>query len=404
MKGYIKWLASLALISGVSSAPVIAANPELSDRTFRTVNKVQELIAEENFTKAVAKINAALKSSGKKQYDKAVLLQQMGFLYSLKDDYPKAAKYFAQALSLDALPVPVAQQVRYSLAQLYLAEGQFKQSVVTMKEWFKTAQSTEEKPQAHAYITLASAYVQLGDYKNAIPPTTQAIAMSKNPSESWYQLLMSAHYELKQFRSVAGVLKILTTKYPQNKRYWTQLSGIYMELKQERNALSTLEMAHKLGLLEGEKEHLRLVNFQAYQGVPYRAATTLQASIEQGLVTRSAANLEKLASFWQQAQELDKSIDVYLLAYNMAPTAKTQLKVARLMILDKQYAAATKFAKKVAPDAKRKDKGELSYIQGMAHFELNQPNHALKAMKNAVLVPEISNMAGPWINFLESQS
>ncbi len=38
--------------------------------------------------------------------------------------------------------------------------------------------------------------------------------MSKEPSESWYQLLMSAHYELKQFKSVAGVLKILTTKYP----------------------------------------------------------------------------------------------------------------------------------------------------------------------------------------------
>ncbi len=126
MKTYTKLLASLLVIAGAYSAPALAKTPELSDRTFRTVNKVQELIAEENYSKAISKINSALESSGKKQYDKAVLLQQMGFLYSLKDDYPKAAKYFAQALSLDALPVPVAQQVRYSLAQLYLAEGQFK--------------------------------------------------------------------------------------------------------------------------------------------------------------------------------------------------------------------------------------------------------------------------------------
>ncbi len=403
MKTYTKLLASLLVIAGAYSAPALAKTPELSDRTFRTVNKVQELIAEENYSKAISKINSALESSGKKQYDKAVLLQQMGFLYSLKDDYPKAAKYFAQSLSLDALPVPVAQQVSYSLAQLYIAEGQFKKSVVTMKEWFKIAETTEEKPQAHAYITLASAYVQLSDYKNAIPPTKKAIAMSKNPSESWYQLLMSAHYELKQFKSVAGVLKILTTKYPKNKRYWTQLSGIYMELNQERNALSTLEMAHKLGLLEEEKEYLRLVNFQAYQGVPFRAAKTMQVSMDEGKFTRNAKNLEKLASFWQQAQELDKSIETYVAAYKLAPKAKTQIKIARLMILDKQYSAATKFAKNAAPDAKRDDKGELNYIRGMAYFELNQPSNALKAMKSAAQSPDMKPVASPWINFLESQ-
>ncbi|MCR9987661.1 tetratricopeptide repeat protein [Vibrio antiquarius] len=403
MKAYTKLLASLVFISGAYGAPAFANTPELSDRTFRTVNKVQELIATEKYSDAISKLNSALGSTKKKKYDRAVLLQQMGFLYSLKDDYPKAAKYFAEALKLDALPVPVAQQVRYSLAQLYLAEGKFKQSVNTMNEWFKIAETTEEKPQAHAYITLASAYIQLEDYRNAIPPTKKAIAMTKNPSESWYQLLMSAHYELKQFKSVASVLKILTTKYPQNKRYWTQLSSIYMELKQERNALSTLEMAYKMGLLDGEKEYLRLVNFQAYQGVPFRAAKTLQNLIDEGHVERNATNLEKLGSFWQQAQELGHAIDVYQQAYNLAPAAKTQIKIARLMILDKQYTEATKFAQNSAPDAKRDQKAELSYIRGMAYFELNQPTNALKAMKSAAQSPDMKAVASPWINFLESQ-
>ncbi|WP_440887909.1 tetratricopeptide repeat protein [Vibrio sp. WZ-1] len=403
MKAYTKLLASLLVMAGAYSASAVANTPELSDRTFRTVNKVQELIATEKYSEAISKLNSALEGSSKKQYDRAVLLQQMGFLYSLKDNYPKAAKYFAEALKLNALPVPVAQQVRYSLAQLYLAEGKFKQSVSTMKEWFKIAETTEEKPQAHAYITLASAYVQLEDYKNAIPPTKKAIAMTKNPSESWYQLLMSSHYELKQFKSVAGVLKILTTKYPKNKRYWTQLSGIYMELDQERNALSTLEMAHKMGLFDEEKEYVRLVNFQAYKGVPFRAAKTLEEAMEKGHVERSVANLEKLAEFWQQAQELSSSITVYQQAYNLEPKAKTQIKIARLMILDKQYTEAAKFAKTAAPDAKRDQKGELSYIRGMAYFELKQPMNALKAMKSAAQSPDMKAVVSPWINFLETQ-
>ncbi|WP_105064647.1 tetratricopeptide repeat protein [Vibrio campbellii] len=403
MKFNTTLLASLVLVVGAHCAPAFSDTPELSNRTFKTVNKVQELIATEQYSDAIERLNAALESSSKKPYDRAVLLQQKGFLFSLQDNYPKAASYFAESLELNALPVPIAQQVRYSLAQLYLAESQYAKSINTMKEWFKIAETTEEKPHAHAYITLASAYVQLEDYKNAIPPTKKAIAMTKNPSESWYQLLMSSHYELKQFKSVAGVLKILTTKYPKNKRYWTQLSGIYMELNQERNALSTLEMAHKLGLLEEEKEYLRLVNFQAYKGVPFRAAKTMQASMDEGKITRNAENLEKLASFWQQAQELDKSIETYVTAYKLAPKAKTQIKIARLMILDKQYSAATKFAKNAAPDAKRDDKGELNYIRGMAYFELNQPSNALKAMKSAAQSPDMKPVASPWINFLESQ-
>tara|TARA_Y100000588_G_C14196068_1_gene900270 strand:- start:84 stop:1298 length:1215 start_codon:yes stop_codon:yes gene_type:complete len=403
MKFNTTLLASLVLVVGAHCAPAFSDTPELSNRTFKTVNKVQELIATEQYSDAIERLNSALESSSKKPYDRAVLLQQKGFLFSLQDNYPKAASYFAKSLELNALPVPIAQQVRYSLAQLYLAESQYLKSINTMKEWFKIAETTEEKPQAHAYITLASAYVQLEDYKNAILPTKKAIAIAKNPSESWYQLLMSSHYELKQFKSVAGVLKILTTKYPKNKRYWTQLSGIYMELGQERNALSTLEMAHKMGLFDDEKEYVRLVNFQAYKGVPFRAAKTLEEAMAKGYVERSVDNLEKLAEFWQQAQELSSSIIVYQQAYNLAPKAKTQIKIARLMILDKQYTEAAKFAKTAAPDAKRDQKGELSYIRGMAYFELKQPMNALKAMKSAAQSPDMKAVVSPWINFLETQ-
>ena len=114
MKSYTKWLASLVFIAGVYGAPAFSSTAELSDRTFRTVNKVQELIATEQYSEALSKLTSALNSTEKRKYDRAVLLQQMGFLYSLQDNYSKAAKYFADALSLDALPVPVAQQVGWS--------------------------------------------------------------------------------------------------------------------------------------------------------------------------------------------------------------------------------------------------------------------------------------------------
>ncbi|MEF1301132.1 tetratricopeptide repeat protein [Vibrio owensii] len=398
-------VASLILLVEVAAAtPSMAKEaPQLSDRTFRTVNKVQELIATEKYSAAKEKLTSALNSTKSKKYDRAVLLQQTGFLYSLQDNYTQAAKYFAEALKQDALPVPVAQQVRYSLAQLYLAEEKFKLSVKTMNEWFKVAETTKEKPQAHAYITLASAYIQLEDYRNAIPPTKKAISMTKNPSESWYLILVASHYELGQLKSVASVLKTLTSKYPEKKRYWMQLSGVYMELGQERNSLAALEAVYKMGKLEGEKEYLRLVNFLAYQGIPYKAAKTLEKEMASGNIEKTKANYDRLASFWQQAKELDESIIAYKKSYEMAPSAKTQIQIARLMIQDKQYSQATKFAQKAASNATREQKAELEYIRGMAFFELKQPQKALQAMKGAAKSPTFKPTVSPWINFLESQ-
>lgn len=403
MKSFTSVLASITLVAGAALAPAQAKEaPQLTDRTFRIVNKVQELIATEKYPAALEKLTDTLEGTTK-QYDRAVLLQQTGFLYSLQSDYSNAAKYFAASLKLDALPVPVAQQVRYSLAQLYLAEDKYAQSVETMKTWFEIGKTSEEKPQAHAYITLASAYVQMDDYKNAIAPLKQAISMSKSPSETWYMLLMASYHELGQLNEVAAVLKTLTTLYPQKKRYWMQLSGTYQELNQDRNALAALEMAYKQGLFEEEKEYLRLVNFLAYQNIPYRAAKVLQSEMEKGNITRNQENLDRLASFWQQAKELEKAISAYQEAYALAPTASSQIRIARLMLQNKQYASITEFTQQPAADAKAEQKAELDYVRGMAYFEMNDALNALRSMKSAAESEKMRQVVSPWITYLASQ-
>ncbi len=182
-----------------------------------------------------------------------------------------------------------------------------------------------------------------------------------------------------------------------------QLSGVYMELGQERNSLATLEMVYKMGKLEGEKEYLRFVNFLAYQGIPYKAAKTLEKEMAAGNIEKTKENYDRLASFWQQAKELDKSILAYKKSYNLAPSAKTQIQIARLMIQDKQYSEATRFVESATSSASREQKAELEYIRGMAYFELKQPQKALQAMKGAAQSPKFRSTVSPWINFLESQ-
>ncbi|SJL83178.1 tetratricopeptide repeat protein [Vibrio palustris] len=396
-------LASLTLLltNMVTSTAVYAkSKPQLSDYTYRVVNSVQRLIALKKYSDAHEKLQHALEGASRK-FDKAVLMQQIGYLYSMQDNYPKAIEYFAKAIKSQGLPVEVAQQVRYALGQLYLAQEQYKESIATLQQWFAVSKTTEEKPQSSAYVLLASAYAQVEDYRHVVAPMKQAIKLSDSPSENWYLLLMAAYHELGQYQNMVGVLKSLTTQYPTKKRYWTQLSGAYMELEQEKKALAALEMPYNLGLMTDEKEILRLSNFEAFMSIPYRAATILETAMQQGNVERSAKHVEQLGSFYHQAQELDKAIESYQDAYQMAPTWDAQQRITKLMLQNKDYQGVLAFAQTPSPDANADNKAELKYLTGMAYFELHKTSKALEAMKKAVQSKEVKPMAQAWISYLQ---
>lgn len=403
MENKLTRMLALALFAAsLSSASYGADTPELSDRTYRTVNKVQKYIANETYQDAKQELVSALERRGNKNYDQAVLLQQLGYIHSMEDNYAQAITYFAKALDVGALPTAVAQQVRYSLAQLYMVQENFGETVSLMRQWFEIQLADgEEKPDAMSYMTLASAYIQQEQYQQAIPEIKQAISLSKTPSESWYLMLMSAYYQTNDLANTAQVLNTLTTINPTKKQYWKQLSGIEMERNNEAAALAALESAYSLGLLDKEKEILRLTDFLAYQSIPYRAATTLSKSLDAGIVERTDDHLKKLAQYWHQAKELPQAIDAYRAAYQIDNSPKTKLKIARLMIQDQQYQAVVPFAddnKGITGEVR----AELEYLKGMAYFELENHQAALKAMKQAAQSESLKPMASPWIAFLSN--
>ncbi|WP_068717400.1 tetratricopeptide repeat protein [Vibrio tritonius] len=391
---------SVIIIMGVSEGAIAKIQPQLSDHTYKVVNSVQRLVALKNYDDALEKLGDARESTSRK-YDQAVLLQQTGYIYSMLSNYKQAIHYFDLSLKTDGLPVSVAQQVRYGLGQLYLAEEQYRQSIKTLEQWFKVNQSTDEPPQATVYVTLASAYAQIEDYKHVIKPMKTAISMTKEPNENWYLLLMASYHELKQYRNMIGVLETLTQKYPNKKQYWMQLSGAYMEIGKEKDALSALEMPYQLGMLTKAPEIMRLVNFEAYMGIPYRAASILDKALQENNVERSVETLDTLANFYHQAKDLHKAIQVYEASYRLKPSVDKQSKISKLMLQDKDYVELIKFTSQPAKDADFNDKAELSYLRGMAYFELKQHKQALQAMQSAAKSNEVKSMAVAWIQYLK---
>ncbi|CAJ1803814.1 hypothetical protein PEKONANI_01356 [Aeromonas jandaei] len=397
-------LAPVAMAVLLSTASWAAEQPALSDRAYRAVNKAQELIADKQYGLANARLQEALSSVGERVYDKGVILQTLGFVAAQQEKYGQATKYFADAIATGGLPPPVAQQVRYNLAQLYMAEGNFQGSIKTMREWFAN-QGKDDKPNSHAYITLANAHVQLKQYREAIPAVDQAIKLSAGKApESWYLLKMAAHYELKQYKQATEVLTILVDMHPQQKKYWTQLSAMHMQAGNDSKALAALEAAYSLGMLTEPAELQRLANYLAFSGIPHRAARVMEKGMKDGVIEQSASNYKTLANYWHQAKELDPAIDTLAKSYQLVPNAELQLKMARMMIQSKRYQDLVELAAKPAANANGEQRADLKFLTGVAYFEQQKPKEALNAFTQAAQNGSVSGRASPWISFLKEQS
>ncbi|MHC9244628.1 tetratricopeptide repeat protein [Aeromonas jandaei] len=397
-------LAPVAMAVLLSTASWAAEQPALSDRAYRAVNKAQELIADKQYGLANARLQEALSSVGDRVYDKGVILQTLGFVAAQQEKYGQATKYFADAIATGGLPPPVAQQVRYNLAQLYMAEGNFQGSIKTMREWFAN-QGKDDKPNSHAYITLANAHVQLKQYREAIPAVDQAIKLSAGKApESWYLLKMAAHYELKQYKQATEVLTILVDMHPQQKKYWTQLSAMHMQAGNDSKALAALEAAYSLGMLTEPAELQRLANYLAFSGIPHRAARVMEKGMKDGVIEQSASNYKTLANYWHQAKELDPAIDTLAKSYQLVPNAELQLKMARMMIQSKRYQDLVELAAKPAANANGEQRADLKFLTGVAYFEQQKPKEALNAFTQAAQNGNVSGRASPWISFLKEQS
>ncbi|MGL4932424.1 MAG: tetratricopeptide repeat protein [Aeromonas sp.] len=397
-------LAPVAMAVLLSTASWAAEQPTLSDRAYRAVNKAQELITGKRYGEANAKLQEALAGAGERVYDKGVILQTLGFVAAQQEKYGQATKYFADAIATGGLPPPVAQQVRYNLAQLYMAEGNFQASVNTMKAWFAN-QGKEDKPNAHAYITLANAHVQLKQYRDAIPAVDQAIKLSAGKvPESWYLLKMGAHYELKQYKPATEVLTSLVNMFPEKKKYWTQLSAMHMQAGNDAKALAALESAYNLGMLTEAAELQRLANYLAFTGIPHRAARVMEKGMKEGVIAPSASNYKTLANYWHQAKELNPAINTLAKSYQLAPSGELQLKMARMMIQSKRYQDLIAFAAKPAPGASGEQRADLKFLTGVAYFEQQKPQEALNAFTQAAQNGNVSGRASPWISFLKEQA
>lgn len=369
----------------------------LSEATYKSLNAAQEKMEQQQYRQAEADLKKLVGDTDAGSYERAVVLQTLGYLYSETEQYKLAAQQFEDALALNALPEDVTHNLRYNLAQLLISDGAYQKGIDLLTQWL------DKEPQANssAYVLLATAYYQINQFTNAVEAIRTAIQRDNSPKENWYRLQLSAHMEMQQYNQAINVLEILIERFPVNKTYWDQLAALYAQQEKRLTSLAVQMLAKRLNL--GDKDTvLRLANMYRYLNIPYKSAQLLQKSMDDGVIERNFKNLESLADSWLAARENENATQVLAQMQSMDSSGETDLKLARVFISMEQWdeaAGPLQQSLEKLPEAKR---GQAWMLSGMVNFHLGNRERSEQHLNRALAYSEVRNQATQWLRHLQN--
>ena len=369
----------------------------LSEATYKSLNAAQEKMEKQQYRQAEADLKKLVGETDAGSYERAVVLQTLGYLYSETEEYKLAAEQFEDALALNALPEDVTHNLRYNLAQLLISDGAYQKGIDLLTQWLN------KEPQANssAYVLLATAYYQINQFTNAVEAIRTAIQRDNSPKENWYRLQLSAHMEMQQYNQAINVLEILIERFPVNKTYWDQLAALYAQQEKRLTSLAVQMLAKRLNL--GDKDTvLRLANMYRYLNIPYKSAQLLQKSMDDGVIERNFKNLESLADSWLAARENENATQVLAQMQSMDSSGETDLKLARVFISMEQWdeaAGPLQQSLEKLPEAKR---GQAWMLSGMVNYHLGNMQQSEQHLNRALAYTEVRNQASQWLRHLQN--
>jgi len=374
----------------------------LDEPTWKRLNAVYEDVGEENYDLAYDKIQKMLpRANG--NYEKAVMAQALAQVEWARANYDESLAGFERAVALDALPDLTHFSLMYQIAQLYYMKDRYDEALDKLALWM--CKVPREKVTDIAYVLKASLHAQKEDWKNVITSIDQAISMSEEPKESWYQLKLAAHFELEQFPKAAQTLETLIQSWPDKKTYWIQLSQIYYKLKMSDEALSVLVLAYRRNMLDKQTDIVYLSNLFSNNDVPFKAAEVLQKGLEDGIVESDKRHWTIVADSWYAAEEMEKALAAYAKAGKESDDGEIDLRRAYILVDLERWSEASVAVNAAIQKGGFNDTktGDAYVLQGMSEFNLGNYNKANTAWGRASKYPKAKKSAQQWLNHMREE-
>ncbi len=363
---------------------------QLSQYNAVKVQRAIQLQQQEKLTEAI-KILAELTPS--QAYDKAYIERMLGVFHWQDGNSKSAVKYLSSAVNSQQLADDQAWVTQRMLADLLLTEQRFSES---LPHYYALTKAVPEKQKiGDLWFRIAQTHYQLSEWKKVLHALKQHQHVGKyrerNSDRQLLVLKLGAQLQLKHWKSAIPTLNALIVLEPNKASWWQQLSSIQLRLNQPKQALDTLVLAERQGIVLSQSELKLLAQLYAQRGIPEKAAETLSR------LENSKGDIDLLmmqVSYWQSAKEWDKAIVVWSKAAELE--SRFYWQVAQLQIQQGYHQQGLKTLDKVK-DYNKTDDVALAKVR--AYYKLNQLDSALLYAKRADDFKP-SNEAKGWIQYL----
>jgi len=414
-------VAVVAPNASISGAVVVAAEKEepkyknvktrkrqsVGARCSKALEKVQPEIELENWPvslEMLKEIEVNVKTCAS-DYEQTQVWKFSAYIYYSLDDYNSAIRSYMKVVDGEGTPIELKLDTRYTLAQLYTVQEDYKNAAIQLEIWMEASVIVG----ADAKMLLAQIYYQLERKNDSLRYVNEAIADVEAkailPKEGWWGLQRVLYYEKNDYKKVVNILEKLVKHYPKW-TYWRQLGGMYGEQEREMDRLVATEMVYLNGQLSKESQVLSMAYMYLGAEVPYRAAVIIEKGMKDGIIKRSAKNLEILGTAWYQAKDLNNAVKALENASKKSDTGNLQARLAGIYLDLGRDAAAYKAASRADKkgDVKKPDSNFL--VMGNALINLNCYKDAVGAFKKSLKVAKDKKgkrYPKQWIRYAETE-
>jgi len=243
---------------------------------------LRPLLNQNNYKEALNAIDIAQKEDYKPEplfTLSPALLQVQGQIHLSLEQYEQAKKSFLAAIEL----LPDFIRAHKSIAAIYIKQKDYQTARVHL---VKTITLGEGDAQLFGYLGYIN--LQLSTPWSAISAYEQALLLEPD-NEQWQQGLLYSLIAAKNNSAAKAMLNEMLQKNPNDTRLWLQRSRISLDNNTPLDALTSMEMAVRLGNDDGDN-----------------LIATAQLHLNYGSVSRAADLLTQLLAQWKTQKKFYK--------------------------------------------------------------------------------------------------
>jgi tetratricopeptide (TPR) repeat protein len=339
-------------------------------------------------------------------YELAQMWNFYAYAYLVEGDYVHAINAFKKVLNQKNIPTALAENAQYTLAQLFLQQGNYKEAITLLESWFLSAQN----PKPEAYILLAKSYMSAQHLDNALINALAAFDLAKNDAgmlqEDWYVLLQYIYAEQKNYRQQEKVLIDILNRWPK-KNYWLHLYAVYTELADNKKQLAVLELMYEQNYLDNANALLMYAQSLAANNNPLKAAKVVERGLFNKQLPRDSSNLKRVAEYLRLAQEPEKALPYYIEVAEFGASGDEALQLGLIYLQLLEYPKAVEQLKTAIQKGGKHNVLNTHLLLGQAYFEQKQYVKAQQVFKALIEIsaenPRIKKKALDWLKYIDAE-